>query len=96
MAETSLRRACGDGSMAERLDVSEGFDVHDYRAGLKLRTQDGNSMHLENREGYGCPACGRQFDRLFVSSDDLVTFGTPPDSPFCLARTDEQLLLLTH
>jgi len=82
--------------MAERLDVSDGFDVHDYRAGLKLRTQDGDSMHLENREGYACPACGRPFDRLFVSSDDRVTFGNPPDSPFCLARTDEQLLLLTH
>jgi hypothetical protein len=82
--------------MAERLDVSDGFDVHDYRAGLKLRTQDGNSMHLENREGYGCPACGRPFERLFVSSDDSVTFGNPPDAPFCLARTAEQLLLLTH
>ncbi|RCU48673.1 flagella cluster protein [Haloplanus salinus] len=82
--------------MAERLDLSEGFDVHDYRAGLKLHTQDGASMYLENREGYECPACGRPFARLFVSSDDRVTFGNPPDAPFCLARTAERLLLLTH
>ncbi|WP_299331526.1 DUF7385 family protein [Haloplanus sp.] len=82
--------------MPECLDISEGFDVHEYRAGLKLRTQDGNSMHLENREGYGCPACGRRFDRLFVSSDDRVSFNDPPNAPFCLARTAEQLLLLTH
>lgn len=82
--------------MAERLDLSGGFDVHDYRSGLKLHTQDGSSMYLENRRGYECPACGRPFERLFVSDDDRVTFGNPPDAPFCLARTPEQLLLLTH
>lgn len=80
----------------ERLDLSDGFDVHDYRDGLKLRTQSGSSMHLENRDGYGCPACGRRFDRLFVSTDDRITFGDPPNSPFCLARAPERLLLLTH
>jgi len=80
----------------ERLDLSDGFDVHDYRAGLKLRTQDGASMHLTNRAGYVCPACDRPFDRLFVSTDDRVTFGNPPDAPFCLARTADRLLLLTH
>jgi hypothetical protein len=82
--------------MAERLDLSDGFDVHDYRSRLKLHTQNGASMSLENREGLACPACGRTFDRLFVSEDDRVTFGTPPDAPFCLARTAEKLLLLTH
>jgi hypothetical protein len=80
----------------ERLDVSEGFDVHDYRAGLKLRKQDGDTMHLENREGFACPACGRPFERLFVTPDDEVTFGSPPGSPFCLVRAPERLLLLTH
>jgi hypothetical protein len=82
--------------MADRLDLSDGFDVHDYRDRLKLDTQDGSSMYLTNREGLECPACGRPFDRLFLSADDRVTFGNPPDAPFCLARTSEQLLLLTH
>ena len=82
--------------MAEPLDLTDGFDVHDYRRGLKLRRQDGASMHLENRGGYGCPACGRAFERLFVSTDDRITFDTPPDAPFCLARTAERVLLLTH
>jgi hypothetical protein len=82
--------------MAEPLDLSGGFDVHDYRDGLKLRTQDGASMHLENRAGYACPACGRPFARLFVSTDERITFGNPPDAPFCLARTAERILLLTH
>ena len=80
----------------ERLDLSGGFDVHDYRAGLKLQRQDGASMYLENRSDYVCPACDRPFDRLFVSTDDRVTFGNPPDAPFCLARTAEKILLLTH
>lgn len=79
----------------ERLDVSDGFDVHDYRHGLKLLTQDAETMHLENREGFGCPACGREFGRLFVSERRHNTFGSPPGA-FCLTRTDEQVLLLTH
>ncbi|GAB6861693.1 flagella cluster protein [Haloplanus litoreus] len=82
--------------MAERLDLADGFDVHDYRSHLKLDTQDGSSMYLENRKDLKCPACGRAFDRLFVSEDDRVTFGNPPDAPFCLARTAEKLLLMTH
>jgi hypothetical protein len=82
--------------MAERLDLADGFDVHDYRSRLKLHTQDGSSMYLENREGLECPACGRAFDRLFVSEDDRVTFGNPPNASFCLARTAEKLLLMTH
>jgi hypothetical protein len=82
--------------VSERLDLSGGFDVHDYRASLKLQTQDGSSMYLVNRDGLRCPACDRPFERLFVSDDDRVTFDTPPDTPFCLARTSERLLLLTH
>jgi uncharacterized protein (UPF0212 family) len=82
--------------MTDPIDVDGGFDVHDYRAGLKLQKQDGDTMHLENREEYRCPACDRPFERLFVSGDATVTFGNPPDSPFCLVRAPEQLLLLTH
>jgi hypothetical protein len=79
----------------DEIDVSGSFDVHDYRDKLKLLKQERETMHLANREGVRCPACGKPFDRLFVSERRTNTFGKP-DSPFCLARTDEQLLLLTH
>ncbi|WP_435062530.1 DUF7385 family protein [Halobaculum sp. EA56] len=79
-----------------RLDLSDGFDVHDYRSKLKLQRQDAGSMTLANREGLGCPACGDPFERLFVSDDETVTFGAAPSGPICLARTDERLLVLTH
>jgi len=80
----------------ERLDVSEGFDVHEYRHGLKLLRQDRETTHLENRDGeFACPACGKPFERLFVTEEQTHTFGNP-GQPFCIARTDEKLLLLTH
>lgn len=79
-----------------RLDVSDGFDVHDYRTKLKLLKQDRGTMYLQNREGCLCPACGRPFDRLFVSDQSEVTFDSAPNGPICLARTDDQLLVLTH
>ncbi|MXR39888.1 flagella cluster protein [Halobaculum sp. WSA2] len=79
-----------------RLDVSDGFDVHDYRSKLKLLRQDAGSMSLANREGLGCPACGDPFERLFVSDDETVTFSSAPEGPICLARTDDRLLVMTH
>ena len=80
----------------EQLDVSDGFDVHEYRHGLKLLREDRETMHLENRAArFACPACDRPFERLFVSQKRTNTFGNP-GSPFCLVRTDEELLLLTH
>lgn len=78
------------------LDVVGGFDVHEYRSKLKLLRQDGHSMHLENREGVECPACGAPFDRLFVTEQEEVTFNSAPNGPMCLVRTPEQLLVLTH
>jgi uncharacterized protein (UPF0212 family) len=80
----------------ETLSVADGFDVHEYREGMKIRKQDRDSIHLENRAGYACPACGRQFDRLFVSTDDDVTFGSAPNGPICVVRAPERLLVLTH
>lgn len=77
------------------LDVSDGFDIHDYRHGLKLLKQDRNTMTLQNRDDFFCPACGEPFDRLFVSDDRTHSFGDP-GTAFCLARTDGKLLLLTH
>ncbi len=79
----------------DQLNVSGGFDVHEYRHGLKLIKEDRETMHLENRDGFACPACGNPFDRLFVSTQRTNTFDNP-GSPFCLVRTDEELLLLTH
>lgn len=79
-----------------RLDVSERFDVHDYRSKLKLVRQDRETMYLENRENCRCPACERPFDRLFVSEKREVTFSSAPNSPICLVRTDDQLLVFTH
>ncbi|MFB6193878.1 MAG: flagella cluster protein [Halobaculum sp.] len=80
----------------ERLDLSDGFDVHDHRSALKLLKQTGDSMQLANREEVACPACDRPFDRLFVTDRRTVSFDTAPNGPICLARTDDQLLLFTH
>jgi hypothetical protein len=79
----------------QRLDVSEGFDVHDYRHGLKLLEQNKGTMQLANRRDFLCPACEKPFDRLLLTERRHHTFGAP-SGPFCLARTDEQLLVLTH
>ncbi|WP_436903266.1 DUF7385 family protein [Halovenus halobia] len=79
----------------DQLDISGGFDVHEYRHGLKLIREDRETMQLANRDGFGCPACGKPFERLLISEDRTHSFGNP-DTPFCLARTDDQLLVLTH
>jgi hypothetical protein len=79
-----------------RLDVADGFDVHDYRTKLKLRRDDGETTVLENRDGCLCPACGRTFDRLLVTETDSLSFGSAPSGPICLARTGSQMLVLTH
>jgi hypothetical protein len=79
-----------------RLDIADGFDVHDHRSKLKLLRQDGNSMQLQNRDDVGCAACGRVFERLFVTSDETVTFDNAPSGPVCVARTDEQILVFAH
>jgi len=80
--------------MAE-LDASGGFDVHEYRHGLKLLREDRETMHLANREGFACPACGDPFEKLFVSEKRTNSFGDP-GGPFCVVRTADELLLLTH
>ncbi|MFC7071622.1 flagella cluster protein [Halovenus rubra] len=79
----------------EQLDVTEGFDVHEYRHGLKLINEDRQTMHLENRDGFACPACEKPFEDLFVTEKRTNTFGDPA-SPFCIVRTDQEVLLLTH
>jgi len=78
-----------------RLDVSDGFDVHEYREGFKLRKETRQTMQLENRGDFECPACGKPFEELFVSEKRTNTFQSPP-GPFCLVRAGEQILLFTH
>lgn len=79
----------------ETLDVEGTFDVHEYRHGLKLLKEDRETTMLANREGFLCPVCGESFERLFVSERRENSFGDP-GSAFCVVRTDDQLLLLTH
>lgn len=79
----------------EQLDVSDGFDVHEYRHGLKLLREERETTHLANREDFRCPACGEPFEKLFVSEKRENSFGDP-GTAFCLVRTDDELLLLTH
>jgi hypothetical protein len=52
-------------------------------------------MQLANRKEFRCPACDGVFDRLLISEKQHTTFGSPT-KPFCLTRTDEQLLVMTH
>lgn len=80
----------------QRLDLSEGFDVHDHRSELKLLKQTADSMQLANRSELACPACDRTFERLFVTDAATVSFENAPNGPICLARTPEQLLVFTH
>jgi hypothetical protein len=77
------------------LDVSDGFDVHEYRHQLKLLREDRETAAFANREGLHCPACGDPFDRLLVSERREHTFGEP-GGPICVVRSGEALLVLTH
>ena len=77
------------------LAVEDGFDIHAYRDQLKLLERTRTTTHLENRDGLICPACGKSFNRLLVSEERTHTFGDP-GSPFCLVRTDDRVLVITH
>jgi len=80
----------------ETLDISDDFDMHDYRHGLKLIQEDRKTKHLENRANkFACPACEQSFDKLFISEQQTHSFGNPGTS-FCIARAGEKMLLLTH
>lgn len=80
----------------ETLDVSDGFDMHEYRHGLKLIQENRETKHLENRENnFACPACEQPFEKLFISEKQTNSFSDPGTS-FCIARAGEKTLLLTH
>jgi len=69
------------------LDVSGGV----RRPGLPPRAEVAEigrgTTTLENRDD--------TFERLFVTEKRTTSFGDP-GRPFCLARTDDELLVLTH
>ncbi len=80
----------------QQLTIDPTFDIHDHRHGLKLVKEDRQTLLLDNPDDvFACPACGKAFNRLFVSERQTQSFGCP-DSPVCLARTDTQMLVLTH
>ena len=79
----------------QALDLSGGFDLHAHREGFKLLKQDRETLALANRAPFACPACEDEFDRLFVTEKPRNSFG-PPGGPFCIVRTEDQILLLTH
>jgi len=76
------------------LDVAGGFSVHEYRHGLTLIEEDRATIHVENREGFACPACGEPFEELFVSErrDNTWESGNADVS----RPPGGKLLLLTH
>jgi len=77
------------------IDIADGFDYHDYREKLKLIEETRDSAHLENRGDLACPACGRPFDAVLVTTASTRSIAGI-DGPFCLGRTADRLLVLTH
>lgn len=78
------------------LEIEDSFDVHAHRDGLKLRNQSRDTMRLENRAGYGCPACNQPFHELLIVERPEISFTSAPNGPICLVRTVDQILVLTH
>jgi hypothetical protein len=81
----------------ERLGDDQGpIDVHEYRHGLKLRTQTRTTSHWENKRGYACPACDAAFEELFISEKRHNTFDPPSADPFCIRHEADRILLFRH
>ncbi|AWB27039.1 DUF7385 family protein [Halococcoides cellulosivorans] len=77
------------------IDLTDGFDYHEYREQLKLIEETRDAAHLENRADLVCPACGRPFEAILVTTARTRSL-SGINGPFCLARTAEQVLVLTH
>jgi hypothetical protein len=75
--------------------TSSGFDEHAVRHRLKLVSDTGESVLYENRDGVDCPVCGDPFVEFYATS---ASESFRPDRPvgFCVAHTDDRLLLFTH
>jgi hypothetical protein len=75
--------------------MSAEFDEHAVRHRLKLVTDSGESVLYENRDGVSCPVCGQPFDEFYATSG-AESFSPTSPIGFCVAHTDERLLLFTH
>jgi hypothetical protein len=71
------------------------FDEHAVRHRLKLRRDTGESALYENRDGVACPVCGEAFDEFYATAGAESFRPTVPVG-FCVAHTDDRLLLFTH
>lgn len=72
-----------------RLDVSGGFDVHDYRDGLQvLEPKRDRNVPRESR-GLRLPRLRPAFERLTVAELSELTVSSAPDGPICIARAPD-------
>jgi hypothetical protein len=71
------------------------FDEHAVRHRLKLVTDTGVSVLYENRDDVACPVCGDPFDE-FYATREAQSFRPSRPVGFCVAHTDERLLVFTH
>lgn len=71
------------------------FDEHAVRHRLKLRTDSGEAVLYENRDGVACPVCDDAFDEFYATSG-AASFRPPTRISFCVAHGDGRLLLFTH
>jgi hypothetical protein len=71
------------------------FDEHAVRHRLKLVTDRGNAVLYENRDEVECPVCGDPFDEFYATTD-AESFHPSQPVGFCVAHTDDRLLLFTH
>jgi len=60
-----------------RLDVTDGFDVHEYRHGPKLRKEDRDQMHLANRNEFEVPPAASPSTASSSRSDGRTPSGSP-------------------
>lgn len=81
----------------EQLGDGDGpIDLHEYRHGLKLLKETRETSRWENKRGYDCPACGDPFEGLFATEKRHNTFSATGETPFCIVREQDRLLMFRH
>lgn len=76
--------------------MSATFDVHEHRSELKQLRDSGDTELYENPEGLACPACGKRFGKLFVTSKRTTCFPENDGTRFCILRGEEDVKLFRH